>query len=61
MAMIYLYTKDKCHLQKERTQIYLKKLRYHFIYNKNNSGPRTDAWAGTPQATAYFSEISVSI
>ena len=30
------------------------------MYNKNNSGPRTDPW-GTPQATASFFEILVSI
>ena len=38
MVMIYLYTKDWCHLQK------LLETEISLIYNKNNGGPRTDPW-----------------
>ena len=45
---------------KRKNSNLLEEAEISLIYNKNNSGPRTDPW-GTPQATAYFSEISVSI
>ena len=38
----------------------LEEAEISLIYNKNNSRPRTDPW-GTPQPTASFFKILVSI